>query len=217
MTTDETFMVINYLRAAYPTFYSRMDAQAVQNHVKVWADIFREYPVEAVKAGVKAFVSAENTAFPPAPGQVIEYIFRAQNPGNRSALQAWAEVRRAVNSPRDQMAAAFGALPEIVQAVLKSPDTLTAWGNVSENDFETVVQAAFLRNYEAAVRRMATDQRLPERMRIQAQTPEREKLPEPRPIEYDAAFDATETRYGEAVKTALDGLKNRLRGNSHVD
>ena len=64
---------------------------------------------------------------------------------------------------------------------------------------------------------MATDQRLPERMRIQAQTPGREKLPAPRPIEYDAAFDATETRYGEAVKTALAGLKNRLRGNSHVD
>ena len=30
-------------------------------------------------------------------------------------------------------------------------------------------------------------------------------------------IEATETRYGEAVKTALDGLKNRLRGNNHVD
>ena len=210
MTKEETAKVVFYIKGAYPGYYLKVDADAFKNQIKVWHDILGNEPFDRVMAGVKSAICAGTNGFPPSLDMVIEYMHRAENPGNRSGIDAWRLVCRAINSPRDQMKAAFATLPETIQHVLGSPDTLLAWGNVDTEHFETVIQSNFLRSYESQVRREHIEHKIPENLRISLDRPEPPKIEGPKSVEYDDAFDSTEVEMPKSVSDRLAALKAKL-------
>lgn len=157
MTIENTQKVLAYITAAYPRYFANVAKGAADNMIAVWNDTFADYSVTAVMAGVKGYISADNSGFPPSPGQIIEYINIVGHPADHSGTEAWSLVRRAVNVPWDQFDASFATLPKAVQVAVGSPASLKELAQMDNQQFETVAQSNFLRMYDAARRREATE------------------------------------------------------------
>ena len=157
MTVNETTKVLAYVAQAFPRYFANLTTENWKNMSVVWTDALADYSVEAVMTGVKGYISADSSGFPPAPGQIIRYIHMVGNPADKSGTEAWALVRRAVNVPWDQFEASFATLPRVVQIAVGSPESLKELAQMDMQQFETVAQSNFLRMYEAARRREATE------------------------------------------------------------
>ena len=165
MKKSETVDCITYLSAAYPGAYKRFTEQKFETLIAVWYNTFSEYPVEMVMVGVQGYISTDTSGFPPSPGQVIKIIQDLTAEKETNSMEAWAIVKKAVNSPRDRMEEAFRTLPPLIQKVVGGHHQLMAWGNVNEEEFETVIQSNFMRTYETEKRRQKQIDMLPERIK----------------------------------------------------
>ena len=161
MTIDETKKVMAYIAAAYPRYYANVSRESVERQSIPWYDALGEYSAGAVMTGVKSYISADNSGFPPTPGQIIHYIHFTGNPKDHSGTEAWSLVRKAVNCPWDQMEASFQTLPEIVQKAVGSAASLKELAMMDSQKFETVAQSNFLRMYDAEQKREATERKVP--------------------------------------------------------
>ena len=161
MTIDETKKVMAYIAAAYPRYFANVSRESVERQAIPWYDALGEYSVGAVMTGVKSYISADNSGFPPTPGQIIHYIHFTGNPRDHSGTEAWSLVRKAVNCPWDQMEASFKTLPEIVQKAVGSAASLKELAMMDSQKFETVAQSNFLRMYDAEQKREATERKVP--------------------------------------------------------
>lgn len=161
MTTEETKKVMAYIAAAYPRYFAHITRESAERQVIPWHDALGEYSAGAVMAGVKGYISADNSGFPPTPGQIVHYIHFVGHPSDHSGTQAWALVRKAVNCPWDQMEASFMTLPETVRKAVGNAASLREFAMMDQQKFETVAQSNFLRMYDAVQKREAVEQRLP--------------------------------------------------------
>ena len=160
MTVDETKKILAYIANVYPRYYSNVSADSAKRMAITWCDVLQEYSVDAIMAGVKAYISADASGFPPAPGQIISYIHLVGNPRDHSGTEAWALVRRAVNVPWDQFEASYNTLPKVVQRAVGSAESLKEMALMDLERFETVAQSNFLRMYDAVRKREATESRI---------------------------------------------------------
>lgn len=165
MKKSETVDCITYLSAAYPGAYKRFTEQKFETLIAVWYNTFSEYPFATVMVGIQGYISTDTSGFPPAPGQVIKVIQDITRQEETNSMEAWAIVKKAVNSPRDRMEETFKTLPPLIQKVVGGHHQLMAWGNVNEEEFETVIQSNFMRTYETEKRRQKQIDMLPERIR----------------------------------------------------
>ena len=165
MKKSETVDCITYLSAAYPGAYKRFTEQKFETLIAVWYNTFSEYPFATVMVGIQGYISTDTSGFPPAPGQVIKVIQDLTAEKDTNSMEAWAIVKKAVNSPRDRMEETFRTLPPLIQKVVGGHHQLMAWGNVNEEEFETVIQSNFMRTYETEKRRQKQIDMLPERIR----------------------------------------------------
>ena len=97
MTREETLKIMAVLKAAYPGFYRGMSREDAGAAVNLWNTMFDKEPYSLVSAGVMALIAADTKGFPPAIGQVKEYIHRLQNPDEMTETEAWELVRKAVS------------------------------------------------------------------------------------------------------------------------
>ena len=160
MTIEETKKIMAYIAAAYPRYFANVTRESAERQAIPWYDALGEYSSSAVMAGVKGYISADGSGFPPTPGQIVHYIHFTGHPADHSGTEAWALVRKAVNCPWDQMEASFYTLPETVQKAVGNAASLKELAQMDMQKFETVAQSNFLRMYEAVQRREATEQRI---------------------------------------------------------
>ena len=165
MKKSETVDCITYLSAAYPGAYKRFTEQKFETLIAVWYNTFSEYPFETVMVGIQGYISTDTSGFPPAPGQVVKVIQDITRQEETTSMEAWAIVKRAVNSPRDRAKEVFDSLPPLIQKVIGGHQQLLAWGNIGEDEFETVIQSNFMRTYETEKKRQKQLQMIPERIR----------------------------------------------------
>ena len=161
MELTDTKKVLAYIASAYPKYFSNVTSQSVDRQALVWNDAFADYSVTAVMAGVRSYITADASGFPPSPGQIIGHIHFVGNPRDHSGTEAWALVRKAVNVPWDQFEASFNTLPKAVQIAVGSPRSLEELAKMDIQRFETVAQSNFLRMYDAAKHREAQELKTP--------------------------------------------------------
>lgn len=161
MTMDETKKVMAYIAAAFPRYFANVTRESAERQVIPWFDALGEYSAGAVMTGVKSYISADNSGFPPSPGQIVHYIHFTGHMSDHSGTQAWALVRKAVQCPWDQMEASFRTLPEAVQKAVGNAASLKELAQMDTQKFETVAQSNFLRMYDAVQKREATEQKVP--------------------------------------------------------
>lgn len=166
MTAIEASAVLEYLKAAYPIAYAKTDDSGLKTAITVWVDAFEDMPVEAVKAALKAYISADTTGRAPAPGQIRDIIFRAMekqsNAGLPSEDEAVMLVKSAAANSGYNSVEEFKRLPPIIQDILGCPGTLRTWAMLDRDEFETVVLSQFRRQYRDALKSGKTERKTPE-------------------------------------------------------
>lgn len=165
MNKQETVRCIMHLEAVYPNIYKQFTLEKLQILTTVWRNTFAEYPFETVMVGIQGYISSDTSGFPPAPGQVMKIIQDITRQEETTSMEAWALVKKAVNSPRDKYEEVFNSLPPLIQKVIGGHQQLLAWGNVGEEEFETVIQSNFMRSYETEKKRQKQLEMIPERIR----------------------------------------------------
>ena len=221
MTINETKKVMAYIAAAYPRYFANVTKESAERQAIPWFDALGEYSAGAVMTGVKSYISADNSGFPPTPGQIIHYIHFTGHPADHSGTEAWALVRKAVNCPWDQMEASFMTLPETVRKAVGNAASLKELAMMDSQRFETVAQSNFLRMYDAEQKRAATEQRVPAaaiaaRKRIEEELEMRHRKTYclPSAVEPEEKFDAKEEAEGKklgSLSPAPSDLMEKLR------
>lgn len=216
MELTETKRVLAYVASAFPRYYANVSRASADRQAIVWNDALADYSESIVMAGVRSYISADSSGFPPSPGQIIEHIHFVGNPRDHSGTEAWALVRKAINVPWDQFEASFSTLPRVVQIAVGSPDSLKELAQMDMQRFETVAQSNFLRMYDAAQRRQSQESKTPNavmavRERIQMELEQRRP---PEAIEERKAVQIEQKKPGGGVEAPTDRLKalrERLR------
>ena len=181
MTRQETGIIMNILTTAYPRFYSGQDAPDPRKTMSLWAEMFRDDPVELVAAAVKALIATDEKGFPPHIGTVKASMRKLVQPDEMTEMEAWRLVRQAIRgasmSPSSRLITAAGienrtraqknfeALPPILQRVVGTPEQLAAWEQVEDDKIETVIQSNFMRSYRARAQQEREFQALPQDVR----------------------------------------------------
>ena len=161
MTIEETKKVMAYIAAAYPRYFKGITKETAERQAIPWHDALKEYSMGLVIAGVKSYIAADSSGFPPAPGQIIAYI-HATAPNNvASAQEAWAMVRKAVNVPWEKMQESFDSLPEAVRKAVGSAASLKELAQMDIATFESVAGSNFMRTYNAVMKREESLERMP--------------------------------------------------------
>lgn len=161
MTIEETKKVMAYIAAAYPRYFSGITKETAERQVIPWHDALKEYSAGLVIAGVKSYIAADSSGFPPAPGQIIAYIHESAPDTSVSAQEAWALVRKAVNVPWERMQESFDGLPKAIRKAVGSAASLKELAQMDIATFESVAGSNFMRTYNAAVRCEETQERMP--------------------------------------------------------
>ena len=138
MTLDETGKIVYAVMSTYSTAFKSMTAQRTASMIQTWHALLGTYSYSEVEKGVYAYMSADASGFPPAPGQVIDRI-RMLNPEEpeMEALEAWYLVEKATRNGQNGYMEEYSKLPPLVQSGdLKHSEsglswTLTSWGRFS--------------------------------------------------------------------------------------
>ena len=149
MTRQETGQVMDVLVTAYPRFYAGPGAPDPRKAVTLWAEMFRDDPVELVAAAVKALIATDERGYPPHIGAVKTQMRKIMQPAEPTEQEAWALVLGAIKRGIYESAAAFNALPETVRRVVGSANQLREWAVMDSETVQSVVASNFQRSYRA--------------------------------------------------------------------
>lgn len=161
MTIEETKKVMAYIAATYPRYFSGITKETAERQVIPWHDALKEYSAGLVIAGVKSYIAADSSGFPPAPGQIIAHIHESAPDTRVSAQEAWALVRKAVNVPWERMQESYDSLPKAIRRAVGSAASLKELAQMDIATFESVAGSNFIRTYNAVVKREAEHERMP--------------------------------------------------------
>lgn len=96
MNREETLRIMAVLKASYPSYYRGMSRDDANSIVALWADMFKDDPVELVAAAVKALIASDEKGYPPHIGAVKAHIRKLTTPQEMTEGEAWGLVSRAV-------------------------------------------------------------------------------------------------------------------------
>ena len=168
MTRQETGVILDILKTAYPRFYAGADAREMAQTVELWAELFAEDDVALVAAAVKALIAADVREFPPLIGTVKEQLRRLAAPDELTEAGAWALVARAVKNGLYGAREEFDRLPPLVRRLVGGPSQLRDWALMDSTSLHSVVASNFQRSYRAAAGRARAADKLPAGVRVLA-------------------------------------------------
>lgn len=154
MDNQEVKELLSVLKAAYPMFYKGIGRKEAFGIVNLWQMMFADDAASEVAMAVKSLIATRVSNFPPNIGEVKDELEKMRHPRERTALEAWTIVSKAVTScdlqhPRKT----FDELPVDIQMAVGSPDILLSWAKSEEDTFQTVIASNFRRSYTTAQNR----------------------------------------------------------------
>lgn len=165
MTRQETGIIMNILTTAYPRFYSGQDAPDPRKTMSLWAEMFRDDPVELVAAAVKALIATDEKGFPPHIGAVKAKLRQITEAPQMAPQEAWALVWRAVQRSGYNSREEFEKLPDNLKRLVGTPEQLKAWSQMDADTVQSVIASNFQRSYQVRAKQEADFQALPQDVR----------------------------------------------------
>lgn len=146
MTREETASMLSILRAAYPNFYSKMNAQQLNNVLDLWSEMFEHDDVSVCKLALKELI-ATHSGFPPdiaaVKDKIKELILAANNAPTDEEL--WKKLKSAISDGYYGYAEQYKKLPPVLQRYLGDAHTLRELAVTDEKTLNTVVHGQFLK------------------------------------------------------------------------
>ena len=159
MNRDETKRIIYIIKTSYPNF----NPEDITGAVDIWQMMLDEYSYDQVALALKTYIKTNTSGFAPSISQIVDNIHKMSEIGSeKSEMEAWEYVRKAVKNSGYNSAQEFEKLPEDIKKVVKSPDALRTWSQTDIQEFETVIQSNFMRSYRAQQIKAKEIKRMPE-------------------------------------------------------
>lgn len=149
MDIDEAKLILGTLKAAYPKTFADLKKADANNMVMLWANMFADDDIKIVKSAVEAFISTDDKGFPPAIGQIKTRIANITGGVQKSELEAWADVKRALCHSLYNSKEEFEKLDPVIKRIVGSPSQLKEWAQAELSVFDTVIASNFQRSYKA--------------------------------------------------------------------
>lgn len=165
MTRDDTLSMLSLLKAAYPSFYAKMNQRDAIGVVDLWSEMFADEDVNVVKVALKTLIETHN-GFPPDIADVKAEIKRivAAATGAKTDAELWAQLEEAVtkhSAYAHECNEAFKKLDPIVQSYVGSPSALHDMGMGDSKTFHTVTRGLFMKALPAMRQRIEYAAALP--------------------------------------------------------
>lgn len=153
MTIKESFEVLKLLKGCYFNHFSKMSSEDVVNMSKIWATMFKDYPLDVVLNAVSAMV--KTLKYPPTIADVFEKItlLSEETNGHLSEMEAWSLVLKATSDSYYNAQKNFDSLPPILQKIVGTPSQLRNWGQLDVDTFNSVTQSNFIKSYRTMLER----------------------------------------------------------------
>ena len=151
MTYEETRKIFTVLKTNYPQSFKGWDAEQSHHFLDLWAEAFKDEPVDIVVAAVKAIIYSDTREFAPNIAIVKDKIYQLSNPFQIDADQAWDLVYKATCRGIYHAEEEFAKLPPEVQAGVGSPSQLREWAKMDSDVLQSVIGSNFKRGYSGRV------------------------------------------------------------------
>lgn len=97
MTKQDTLRVMAVLRAAYPSYYTKMSREDLEAVVALWTEMLSDVSAESALIACKRIIGSRMDTYPPSIGEIRTEALRAGNQQSRDWLPD-AEYNRKVIS-----------------------------------------------------------------------------------------------------------------------
>lgn len=153
MNYEETLAIMGVLKAAYPQYYRDMKRSDAESVVSLWAEMFKDEPVNVVAVAVKAYIASDTKGYPPHIGAIKDAIVKIEAPKSMTEQEAWLLVKNATRNGLYGSAEEFEKLPPICQKLVGSPSQLREWATMDSDTLNSVVASNFQRSYKVMEKR----------------------------------------------------------------
>lgn len=161
MTIEETGIIMDILKTAYPRFYSGPNAPDKMKTLRLWAEMFARDDVALVAAAVKALIESDSKGFPPHIGAVKEKLRLISAGDEMTEAEAWGIVAKALRNSAYGSREEFEKFPPVIKRIVGSPSQLREWGMMDSETVHSVVASNFQRSYKAIAQREREIAKLP--------------------------------------------------------
>lgn len=166
MKYEEVKEILTVLRINYPQSFRGWSKEQGEAFLNLWAEAFKDDPVQFVAAAVKAIIYTDTREFAPNIGQVKSKMFDLTHPDEMTPQEAWSLVRKACSIYH--AAEKIKALPEVLQKMV-TPQELTAWAKMDEHELDTVIASNWQRSYKTRLASVRQIEMLPDALRLAIQ------------------------------------------------
>lgn len=210
MTRDEAKMVIKVLTATYPNYKPRDLSETVD----IWSAMLSDYDYPTISKALHRYIMTDTTGFAPSIGQIIGMIVTEPS---REPLEAWSLVRKAICNATYHADEEYAKLPAECQKAIGSPQNLKEMAQMDTDVVESVEQSHFIRSYQAVIKKMDDEKRLPKQMRSYTQQIA-ERMQKPKAIEVKEStpepvnIDPNRESLVDMVRRRMEEKKNGVDG-----
>lgn len=161
MTFEETGIIMDILKTAYPRFYSGPNAPDKVKTLRLWAEMFIHDDVALVAAAVKALIETDAKGFPPHIGAVKATLRLLVSDEELTEAEAWGIVAKAIRNSTYGSQEEFEKFPPVIKRIVGNPAQLREWGMMDSETVHSVVASNFQRSYRTALQREREIAKLP--------------------------------------------------------
>ena len=162
MTREEISQLLQMIRLNYPQSFKGYTAEQSKTYADLWYDAFKDKPTKLVIGAVKAIMYGDTREFAPNIGQVNAKIHELTKEDDKTEMEAWNIVKKALSRSGWYSTEEFAVLPDDIKKIIGSPNTLYEWSQTSSEHVNTVIQSNFMRSYRALKTREKQNALLPD-------------------------------------------------------
>ena len=164
MTLEDTKKLLITINAIYPNWkVENPEATAAAWH---WA--LKEFPADAVNAGLQIFLNTDGTGFAPSVSQLIACMYKSSDNERMTEGEAWSMVKKAIQDGNYHSAERYAELPEIVQKAVGNAEMIHQWAQTSNDEVNTVIMSNFQRTFRALTEREKFNEKIPTAIAMKA-------------------------------------------------
>lgn len=164
MNLEQTGIIMDILRTAYPRFYSGPKAPDMRQTLQLWNELFKDDDAALVAAAVKSYIVTDIEGYPPHIGAIKAAMYQLTSAGDLDEQEAWELVRRAASRSGWGAQEEYDKLPEAVRK-MTSPGQLYEWSQMDSDAFNSVVASNFRRSWRVRQESRRRDALLPAEVR----------------------------------------------------
>ncbi len=162
MTRKETVEMLSLLRAAYPSFYSKIGKDQLEQIVSLWEEMFKEDDVATVKLALKNLISSHK-GYPPDIATLKEKIDDLMRTVRKEPTdeELFRLLSKACENGFYGYREEFEKLPDVLKRYLGDPLALMEMATLPNQTFETVTKGQFLKEIKTVRARIRAEEALP--------------------------------------------------------